>query len=373
MGAKQTGTQQTTSTVNTGPWGPQQDYLKDAFAEAKNNYYTAKDNKYYTGETVAPLNDAQNSALDTTIGIGSGVNPGVAAAGQNNVDTLAGKYLDPASNPWLKSTFDAAADDVTRRYQTATAPQTAGAFVSAGRYGSGSYNNAVKNNEIDLGKSLGALAANIYGGNYQTERGNQMTAAGQAGGINQAQYINPTAALSAGGVRQTQQQNVDASNLAAYNYNRDQPANALNNYIAQIQGNYGQSGTTTQSTPIYSNPTATGLGGALGLASLFTPGPSGASAASGIGSTIGSLGSMLGKMSDRRLKTDIRLIGRTFDGQNIYAYRFLGEPQTEIGLMAQEVRERVPEAVLEYAGTGVLMVNYEAALRQAVSPADQRP
>ena len=289
MGAKQSGTSQTTSTVNTGPWSAQAPYLKQAFSEAQSLYGANKGNKYYTGETVAPLNDAQNNALDATIGIGSCVNPGVAAASQNNVDTLNGKYLDPSSNPYLADAFKVGADAVTRQYQTATAPQTAGAFASAGRYGSGSYNNAVKNNEIDLGKSLSTLAANVYGGNYQTERDRQLAAAGQAGGINQAQYINPTAALGAGGVRQTQQQNVDASNMAAYNYNRDQPTNALNSYIAQTQGNYGQNGTTTQSTPIYSNPVATGIGGILSLGSLAMPGAGGASA----------LGNIFGKGSPK--------------------------------------------------------------------------
>lgn len=357
MGAKQTGTQQSTSTVNTGPWSAQAPYLKQAFSEAQSLYNTNKGNKYYSGETVAPLNSAQNDALDATIGIGSGVNPGVAAAGQNNAETLSGMYLDPASNPYLRSTYDAAADAVTRQYQTATAPQTAGAFSGAGRYGSGAYQNQVKNNELAFGTSLNNLAANIYGSNYASERDRQLAAAGQAGGINQAQYINPTAALGAGGVRQTQQQNVDNANMAAYNYNRDQPTNALNSYLGQIQGNYGQSGTTTQSTPIYTNPAAQAIGGGLGIASLFAPGAGGGSAASGIGS-------MLGKLSDRRLKTDIRLIGKSFDEQNIYSYRFLGEPQTEIGLMAQEVRERVPDAVSERPD-GLLEVNYAAALKRA--------
>lgn len=354
MGAKQSGTSKTTSTVDTGPWSAQQPYLKQAFSEAQSLYNTNKGNTYYTGETVAPLNSAQNNALDSTIGIGSEVNPGVAAAGQNNADTLNGKYLDPASNPYLRATYDAAGDAVKRQYQTATAPQTDGAFSGAGRYGSGAYQNQVKGNELALGTSLNNLAANIYGSNYASERDRQLAAAGQAGSINQAQYINPTAALGAGGVRQAQQQNVDNSNIAAYNYNRDQPTNALNSYLGQIQGNYGQSGTTTQSTPIYTNPAATAIGGGLSLASLATPGAGGASA----------LGNIFGKLSDRRLKTDIRLIGRSFDGQNIYSYRFLGEPQTEIGLMAQEVRERVPDAVSERPD-GLLEVNYAAALKRA--------
>lgn len=357
MGAKsnQGAPSNTAQVVNSGPWAVQQPYLADAFSKAQSNYDTAKDNKYYTGETVAPLNTAQNNALGSIIGMGSGVDPGVAAAGRNNVDTLNGKYLDPNSNPWLKSTFDAAASPVTRAYMTATAPQTAGALSSAGRYGSGAYQNQVHGNQLDLGTSLDHLATNIYGGNYQAERGNQMTAVGQAAGLNQAQYFNPNAALAAGGVQQTQRQNEDSARMAAYNYNRDQPTNALNSYMAQIGGNYGTSGMTQSgtSTPYYTNPGATGLGAGLGIASLFSGGDK--SAASGIGN-------MFSK-SDRRLKTDIRLIGKSFDGQNIYAYRFLGEPQTQIGLMAQEVEALRPDAVVEVEG--VKHVDYAKALEAA--------
>lgn len=353
----------TTQVVNSGPWAPQQPYLTDAFSKAQANYGTAKDNQYYGGEVVAPMNDAQNNALNTTIGMGSQTNPGVQAAGQNNADTLNGKYLDPASNPWLDDTFKAGAGAVTRAYQTATAPQTAGAFERAGRYGSGSYNNAVKNNELDLGASLNNLAAGIYGNNYQQERGNQMTAAGQAGAINSAQYINPTAALQAGNQQQTQQQNVNANNMAAYNYNRDQPTNALNNYIAQIGGNYGTSGMTQSgtSTPYYTNPAASGLGAGMGIASLFGSNAGGTSAASGIGSSVGNL---FGKLSDRRLKVDIHQIGKSFNGLNIYKYRFADSPVFEIGLMAQEVEAIRPDAIMR-GPNGVLLVDYAKALEAA--------
>lgn len=345
----------TTQVVNSGPWAPQQPYLTDALQKAQENYGLASQNKYYGGEAIAPMNDAQNNALNTTIGIGSGTNAGVAAAGQNNADTLNGKYLDPNSNPYLKDTFNSAADAVTRQYQTATAPQTAGAMESAGRYGSGAYNNQVKNNQLNLGTSLNNLATNIYGGNYQTERGNQMTAAGQAGGINSAQYINPTAALQAGNQQQTQRQNVDNNAMAAYNYNRDQPTNALNNYLAQIGGNYGTSGMTQSgaSSPYYTNPAATGLGAGLGVASLFSGGQN--SAASGIGNIF--------SKSDRRLKVDIRPIGKSFDGQNLYLYRFLGEMQWHVGLMAQEVEALRPDAVMEIEG--VKHVDYAKALEAA--------
>jgi hypothetical protein len=75
---------------------------------------------------------------------------------------------------------------------------------------------------------------------------------------------------------------------------------------------------------------------------------------SGVGSGLGSLGSGLGSMfamfSDERLKDDIAPVGKLFDGQNVYSYRYKGDDTPRIGLMAQEVEKRTPEAVVEIGG-----------------------
>ena len=71
----------------------------------------------------------------------------------------------------------------------------------------------------------------------------------------------------------------------------------------------------------------------------------------------------LGGFSDKRLKENIKPIGKTFDGQNIYSYNFKGHPQTEIGLIAQEVEKHHPEAV-GLAG-GYKTVRYDKATDDA--------
>lgn len=68
--------------------------------------------------------------------------------------------------------------------------------------------------------------------------------------------------------------------------------------------------------------------------------------------------------SDRRLKTDIRKIGVTDDGEMpIYAFKYKGDDQTRIGFMADEVEEKHPEAV-GVAG-GFKTVDYDKATRKA--------
>jgi hypothetical protein len=67
--------------------------------------------------------------------------------------------------------------------------------------------------------------------------------------------------------------------------------------------------------------------------------------------------------SDSRVKEDIKHIGHTYDGQKIYSYRYKGEPQTHIGLLAQEVEKKHPEAVGDVGG--IKTVDYDAATKDA--------
>ena len=99
-------------------------------------------------------------------------------------------------------------------------------------------------------------------------------------------------------------------------------------------------------------------------------GAAGAGAAEGAG-ILGGLGSALGTigegmmailpffgLSDARLKDNIKQVGKTFDGQNIYSYD-MGDGRTQMGLLAQEVLHHKPEAVGEKQG--YLTVDYRKA------------
>lgn len=70
-----------------------------------------------------------------------------------------------------------------------------------------------------------------------------------------------------------------------------------------------------------------------------------------------------GFFSDRRLKDDVAPIGKTFDGQTIYRYKYKGDDRTQIGLMADEVQKRKPEAVGLH--DGYKTVDYEEATEDA--------
>jgi hypothetical protein len=96
-----------------------------------------------------------------------------------------------------------------------------------------------------------------------------------------------------------------------------------------------------------------------------------AGAAGGIGSALGSIGTgvmqvlpFLGMIaSDERVKHNKREVGKLYDGQPVYSFDF-GDGRTQIGLMAQNVERKHPEAVAETHG-GLKMVDYHRATENA--------
>jgi Chaperone of endosialidase len=72
-----------------------------------------------------------------------------------------------------------------------------------------------------------------------------------------------------------------------------------------------------------------------------------------------------GFFSDKRLKHDIKKIGKTYDGQTIYSYKMGDDPRTRIGLIAQEVEKKHPDAV--GLAAGFKMVDYGKATDPAAN------
>lgn len=74
---------------------------------------------------------------------------------------------------------------------------------------------------------------------------------------------------------------------------------------------------------------------------------------SGGGSTTLGMGT-----SDMRAKRDARPVGKTFEGDTIYAYRMVNDDEPRMGVMAQELAQRKPQAV-QRGPAGYLMVDYD--------------
>jgi hypothetical protein len=104
------------------------------------------------------------------------------------------------------------------------------------------------------------------------------------------------------------------------------PQNALASYMSMISGDYGGSQTV--------------------------PGPSGLQ-------TLGQIASIAAPFmmaSDIRVKENIVPEGATWKGLQIYAYNYIGDSTPRRGVMAQEVEQVRPDAVVTIGG--IKHVNY---------------
>lgn len=170
------------------------------------------------GGQIAPYNPAMNQQLaaftptqEQAMGGILGQVPGaqgLADVGGGQLGaTLGGAYLaGPGMNPYLDPTYAAAARGMVNQYQTATAPSLMAEAQRAGAYGSTAFDQAQALNQYGLGQNLSDLAAQIYGGAYEAERGRQMQGLGALPSTLAAQFAPQQQALGIGTLQQQQAQ-----------------------------------------------------------------------------------------------------------------------------------------------------------------------
>jgi hypothetical protein len=71
------------------------------------------------------------------------------------------------------------------------------------------------------------------------------------------------------------------------------------------------------------------------------------------------VGDDLSDSSDVRVKENVRRVGTTVFGLPLYHFRYIGQPETYEGVMAQEVLKVMPRAV-SVGADGFYRVNYRA-------------
>jgi hypothetical protein len=263
------------------------------------------------------------------------------------------------NNPYMQGMANAANTNIVNAYQTATAPQTTSEFEGAGRYGSGAMMNAQNMAQQGLATQLGNAQNNLYGGMYQSNLGNMLAGAqGLSGNYNTAaQQQVQGLGLSPGIAQQAQNQignlyNMGGNQQAYQQQLLNSPWTQLNNYAGLVGGTgYGSSNSMTQ--PYFQNQTMGALGGAASGAMLgsMMAGASSGAVAGPVGMGIGAAaGGLMGLMSDRRLKQNIKRVGTMDNGLPLYSYRYKWGGPTMIGVMADEAKQVKPEAVFNVGG-----------------------
>ena len=207
------------STVTTAPWQVQDPFIRTGLMMG--DQLMDSPPTYYGGSTVTPFSDTTNMAMNarqnralqgspheaalggylnqalgqnqfdlTQAGQTAGNMMGASAGGLNQLgQTAQGDYLN--SNPYLDSMFNSAASRMGDQFDRAQSALNA-TFSSGGRTGSGAHADAFAETAGQFSDSLGSLAADVYGGNYQRERERQMQASGmlQQGGLAGAGALN---------------------------------------------------------------------------------------------------------------------------------------------------------------------------------------
>ena len=340
------GQQQQYQTQKSESGPPQfiQPYLQKGIQDLT-NYYNANPTApgYYSGETVAPLSTQSQGAVGAATGLASN-NPVTGAATGSLDKFLNGSYTNPLTNPDFNSALVASHQPYIDQFSTQILPGVQSSFEGAGRDGSGANQNAQEQALKTLDTTINNSDAQAGSNYYTNALGMELGANGLVPGLNSSLWQNISGLGAAGQTVDQQRQAQDAAAQAAYNYNSNKQPNYISQYLAMLNGGYPGGETNSNGVATTYQPTNSfgGMfGGALGLAGLGLQAYS--------------------AFSDARLKEDIEPVGKTFDGQNLYFYRYKGDPTPHVGLMAQEVAETKPEAV-EVHPSGYLKVNYGKAL-----------
>jgi hypothetical protein len=257
--------------------------------------------------------------------------------------------------------------DLTSATQAGVAPFQAN--LATANQGVGALGNALGLNGAAGNQSALAQLATTPGYQFTLGQGNNAinAAAAAKGMLNSGNQATALANYDSGLAQNTYSNYVSqlqpylgASQAAAsgiggmYQNLGNQQASVQNNLTNAEMPLFGEIGNAQASADLANQGLGLNLlgGGLKGLGGLLSSPTSGT-----IGSSL--LGGLGAIFSDERLKEDIEPVGELYDGQEIYRYKYKGDDTMRIGVMAQEVAERIPDAVIDVGG--FLAVNYEAA------------
>ncbi|HBF53299.1 MAG TPA: hypothetical protein DDW72_05225, partial [Afipia sp.] len=240
-------------------------------------------------------------------------------------------------NDALKAQLDTIASDVSN--------QVNGQFAAAGRDFSGM-------NQQTLARGIAQGTAPVLAAQYNADTDRALNAANSIYGASNTSYgllnqnnqqanANKTAGIDVGNAA------LDANNWGA---------NGLLSVEAQRRG-----------IPVSNLQTLLGIVSPVGQAfGTNTSNTTGTTQDDPFKTALSALiagGTLASKFSDIRLKQDVSRVGKLADGTPVYRYRYIGSPQFEIGLIAQDIEARSPGAVSEVSGFKA--VDYRKATQRA--------
>lgn len=320
---------------------------------------------------------------------------------QGNNQTAAGlgyltdpSMLNPDNNAYLQQATQAAIRPALQNFQNVILPSIGNEAITAGGYGGTRQQIAEGLAAQGLGQNIADISANMYSNAYG--QGLNAMNQGLSTAVNQ-QGQNMNAQLGAGGLTQQAANTIMQGRLGGMNAQNAYNQTAQGALGAQMQGYQAmpqlaqQSLLPAQLTSMvgeqqqaleqarlnetiqrFVNNQMLPFAAAQDVAALAFGIPAGQTTSHTSGGSAGVLPMIQGglgiasmlpalfALSDRRLKTNVRVVGKLSDGLNVYSFGYVYAPNADcLGLMADEVAEVYPEAVA-LSDSGFFAVNYSA-------------
>lgn len=341
-GAKQTTKQTSTYTPTAQASQLYGNIIGQATTAAQTPYNPA------TQQNVAGFTPDQLAAFGAVSDTQGAWTPYTERAGQlfeQSAAPISASAISGYMDPYQQMVVDAAMAQ-QQRADAIAQNQLKGNAVASGALGGNAPGVAAAQLAGEQGRNRNSMLANLMSGGYsQALAAAQSDAArqaglgaqfGQLGQMVQEMSLNDIMArLSVGNQQQQQQQ-------------------------TQLDANSANAAAETM-WPYQNAQWLASIGAGIGpLTGGTTTGTAKTSQGKGVGNIIGAGLTAASMLSDRRAKEDAKPIGKTFDGQTVYSFRYKGSPKTQIGLMADEVQEHHPEAV-GVGPYGMKTVDYDQA------------
>lgn len=367
FGNQTTGTKDTTSTPNP---------LTSSLAAQNTSFVENLQNQGFTpysGNQVANFGPLQSQSFGIANAIGAN---GVSGVPQAN-DYINNYGSAPASSVSANTISSAMSPYMNQYVQQALAPQlqlqqqqfdqqnraSDSAAVGAGAYGNDSQAALAKSNtSLMQDTSRQGLIGNAYNAAFNTAIG-----AGAQDVSNNLNAQTTNANLNEQMLGRQMGAATGLENLGSYQTNTGiNQANLLNTYGAQqtAQGQAGLNASYNQWLMAQQYPFQTAqlanqtLGANATALPASTTSTTSAPDNSGL-NAVGSIGTAF-MLSDVRAKDNIEPVGHLLDGSNVYTFTYKGDPTVRMGLMAQEVEQVNPGAVVTLPG-GLKAVDYKKA------------
>ena len=286
--------------------------FKESAKEAQSIYDSGAGGNVYQGQTVADLSGTTQSGIGGIQSTVSGM-PDTTSSSSNLQSMAAGNSV--GGNPYFQQTLE--------NQLGKTADLINSKFSGSGRYGSGA-NSAV------LGTELGNVATNALSNQYNQDLQNQLSANSLIDSTNSNMFrdrlTGNQSVLGAGQVQDANQQAKLTADFTKWQSEDMLPWTRLGLLQSAAAGSAGNYGTNTQTQTQPFNA----MQGIGALGSLFTK-------------------------SDARIKDRIKPVGRK-NGLTVYEWSYRGTSARYRGVMAQDVIDVDPLAVVDLGG--VYAVNY---------------